>query len=270
MDFKEHVSVITGASSGIGEALAHDLAAQGAWLALAARDAEKLAGVAERCLILGHDSSCRVLSVPTDVTREDDCHKLIERTVAEYGRVDMLINNAGLSMRMRLEDVQDLSTLEYLTRVNYFGSMYCTYYALPFLKQSRGRIVANASVAGGTGIPTRTGYSASKHAMVGFFESLRIEVEEDGISVTIAYPDYVGSGFHTRSLGADGKPLGTNPLRLDKVMTSEECARLILQAAAARKRQVIMTNRSRLGRWLKLIAPGMVDRITRKAIISGK
>ena len=123
------------------------------------------------------------------------------------------------------------------------------------MERSRGRIVAIASVAARTGIPTRTGYAASKHAMVGFFESLRIEVEDDGISVTIAYPDFVASGMHTRSLGPDGKPLGHNPLQLDKIMTSEACARLTLEGAAARKRLVVMSNRSRFGQWLKLIAP---------------
>lgn len=148
--------------------------------------------------------------------------------------------------------------------------MYCTNYALPHLKKTRGRIVAIASVAARTGIPTRTGYSASKHAMVGFFESLRIEVEDDGVSVTIAFPDFVASGMHTRSLGADGQPLGHNPLQVDKIMTSEECARLTLEGAARRKRQVIMSNRSRFGQWLKLIAPGKVDEIAKRAIEKGR
>jgi len=266
MDFKDNVVILTGASTGIGEALAHELAKQGAWLVLAARNAQKLEVVAAECRARGG----RALVVATDVTDEDECRELIERAAAEYGRIDTLINNAGLSMWMKLEDVEDLSTLEYLMRVNYFGSMYCTYYALPWLKQSKGRIVAIASVAARTGVPTRTGYSASKHAMVGFFESLRIEVEDDGVSVTIAYPDFVASGMHTRSLGADGKPLGHNPLQLDKIMTSETCARLIVEGAAARKREIVMSNRARFGQWLKLIAPGRVDRIAKKAIEKGR
>lgn len=266
MDFKDNVVILTGASTGIGEAMAHELARQGAWLALAARNAAKLETVAEACRALGG----RALVVSTDVTDQEECRELVERTVAEYGRLDTLINNAGLSMWMKFEEVEDLSTLEYLTRVNYFGSMYCTYYALPHLKRTHGRIVAIASVAARTGIPTRTGYSASKHAMVGFFESLRIEVEDDGVSVTIAFPDFVASGMHTRSLGADGKPLGHNPLQVDKIMTSEECARLTLEGAARRKRQVIMSNRSRFGQWLKLIAPGKVDEIAKRAIEKGR
>lgn len=266
MDFKDNVVILTGASTGIGEAMAHELARQGAWLALAARNAAKLETVAEACRALGG----RTLVVSTDVTDQEECRELVERTVAEYGRLDTLINNAGLSMWMKFEEVEDLSTLEYLTRVNYFGSMYCTYYALPHLKKTRGRIVAIASVAARTGIPTRTGYSASKHAMVGFFESLRIEVEDDGVSVTIAFPDFVASGMHTRSLGADGQPLGHNPLQVDKIMTSEECARLTLEGAARRKRQVIMSNRSRFGQWLKLIAPGKVDEIAKRAIEKGR
>jgi short-subunit dehydrogenase len=266
MDFKDNVVILTGASTGIGEAMAHQLAEQGAWLALASRSTEKLEAVATACRLRGG----RVLIAPTDVTDEAECKALVERAVAEYGRVDTLINNAGLSMWMLFEEVEDLGSLEYIMRVNYFGSMYCTYYALPYLKRSRGRIVAVASVAARTGVPTRTGYAASKHAMVGFFESLRIEVEDDGVSVTIAFPDFVASGMHTRSLGADGKPLGHNPLQVDKVMNSIECARLILAGAAARKRQVIMSNRSRLGQWLKLVAPGRVDRIAKRAIEKGR
>ncbi len=266
MEFRDNVVILTGASTGIGEAMAQQLAAQGAWLALAARNTARLEAVAADCRARGG----RALVVPTDVTDQEECRELIDRTVAEYGRIDTLINNAGLSMWMKLEEVEDLSTLEYLMRVNYFGSLYCTYYALPHLKKTRGRIVAIASVAARTGVPTRTGYAASKHAMVGFFESLRIEVEDDGVSVTIAYPDFVASGMHTRSLGADGRPLGHNPLQLDKVMTSEECARLTLAGAAARRRQVVMSTRARLGQWLKLIAPGQVDRIAKRAIKKGR
>ena len=266
MDFKDNVVILTGASTGIGEAMAYQLAEQGAWLTLAARSAQKLEVVAAACRARGG----RVLVAPTDVTDEDECRELVEHTVAEFGRVDTLINNAGLSMWMKLEDVADLDSLEYIMRVNFFGSMYCTYYALPTLKRSRGRVVAVASVAARTGIPTRTGYAASKHALVGFMESLRIEIEDDGVSVTIAYPDFVGSGMHTRSLGADGKPLGHNPLQVDKIMTSDECARLILAGAAARKRQIVMSNRARFGQWLKLIAPGRVDRIAKKAIEKGR
>ena len=266
MDFKDNVVILTGASTGIGEAMAYELARQWACLALAARNAARLEEVAAACRARGG----RALVVATDVTDEEECRELVARTVAEYGRLDTLINNAGLSMWMKLEDVADLSTLEYLMRVNYFGSLYCTYYALPHLKRSRGRIVAIASVAARTGIPTRTGYAASKHARVGFFESLRIEVEDDGVSVTIAFPDFVASGMHTRSLGADGRPLGHNPLQVDKIMTSEACAQLIVDGAAARQRQIMMSTRSRFGQWLKLIAPGRVDRIAKKAIEKGR
>lgn len=266
MDFKESVVVVTGASMGIGEALARDLAGRGAWLSLAARDVAKLETVAEECRRRGG----RALVAPTDVADEAQCRALIEQTIAEYGRIDVLINNAGLSMWMKLEDVESLSSLEYIIRVNFFGSMYCTYYALPYLKQSKGRIVAISSVAGRTGVPTRTAYAASKHAMVGFFESLRIEVEDDGVSVTIAYPDFVASGMHTRSLGPDGKPLGRNPLQVDKIMSSETCARLIIEGTARRKREIIMSTRARYGRWLKLIAPTIPDRLAKKAIAEGR
>lgn len=262
MDFKDNVVIITGASLGIGEAIAYQLADQGAWLSLAARNREKLASVAETCRARGG----RALAVPTDVAEPEQCQALIDQTVAEYGRIDTLINNAGMSMWARLEDVRDPTMLEQIMRVNFFGSMYCTYYALPYLKATQGRIVVVSSIQGRTGVPTRTVYSASKHAQVGFFESLRIELEQAGVTVTIAFPDFVATGTQARSLGPDGQPLGTNPLHSTSAMPTEEAARDIIAAAAARKREIIMSRRARWGKWLKLIAPTIPDRLTRQAI----
>ena len=155
-------------------------------------------------------------------------------------------------------------------RVNYLGSVYCTYYALPFLKKTKGQIIGISSLAGKNGIPKRSGYAASKHAMVGFFDTLRIEVAEYGISVTMIYPDFVATETRKRALGADGKPIGKSPVREDEVMPAEKCAQLIIQAAAARKRELIMTWRGKVGLWVKLIAPGVVDRVAKKAIIEGR
>jgi short-subunit dehydrogenase len=154
--------------------------------------------------------------------------------------------------------------------VNYLGSAYLTAYAIPYLKQTRGRIVAVSSLAGKNGIPTRSGYAASKHAMVGFFDSLRIELAETGVSVTLIYPGFVTSEIRERAFGADGQPLMKSPVREAEVMTAEECARIIIKALARRKREEVMTARGKLGLWVKLIAPGMVDRMARKAIEEGK
>lgn len=262
MEFKNNVAIITGASLGMGEAMAYLLAEQGAWLSLAARNGERLDDVAAECRRRGG----RAVSVPTDVSIAAQCEALIEHTIAEYGRIDTLINNAGISMWSRLEDVEDPTMLEQIMRVNFFGSMYCAYYALPYLKATQGRIVVISSIQGRTGVPTRSMYSASKHAQIGFFESLRIELEDSGVTVTIALPDFVATGTQSRSLGPDGLPLGTNPLESSSLMSTGEAARDIITAAAARKREIIMSRRARLGKWLKLIAPTVPDKLARQAI----
>ena len=264
--FLENVVIITGASAGIGRELALLLAEQGAWLALADRNAEKLEEVASQCRQRG----CKAVVVPTDVAEQSQCKNLIERTVAEYSRIDTLINNAGITMWARFDDIRDLAMIEQIMKVNYFGSVYCTYYALPYLKKTQGRIVGICSLIGKTGVPTRSGYAASKHAMAGFFDTLRIELADYGVSVTMIYPGFVATKVRQRALGPDGKPLGKSSVREDKVMTVERCARLIAQAAAQRKREFVMTLRGRLGLWLKLIAPGLVDRFARKAIEGGR
>jgi NAD(P)-dependent dehydrogenase (short-subunit alcohol dehydrogenase family) len=264
--FKNQVVIITGASSGIGWEMAMQLADQGASLALAARQADKLEDLAGLCSDLGGQA----IAVPTDVSDPRQCQALIETTVRKYGRVDMLVNNAGITMWARFDEIKDLSIFEKLMRVNYLGSVYCTYYALPYLKQSQGRILAVSSLTGKGGVPTRTGYAATKHALAGFFDSLRIELKDTGVSVTVVYPGFVDTGVQARGFGADGKPLGRNPLQVDKVMTAVECARITLRAAAARKREEVMTLRGKLGQWIKLIAPALVDKIASKAIAEGK
>jgi short-subunit dehydrogenase len=263
---RENVMIVTGASSGIGRALALQLAQQGAWLALAARNVDQLETVAEDC----RRYSGRAIVVPTDVAEQAQCQNLVEQTVAEYGRMDTLVNNAGVSMWAKFDELKDLSVFERIMRVNYLGSVYLTAYALPYLKQTRGRIVAVSSLAGKNGLPTRSGYAASKHAMVGFFDSLRIELMETGVTVTLIYPGFVQSEIRERAYGADGKPLVKSPVREAEVMTPEECARLIINATARRKREEVMTLRGKLGLWVKLIAPGLVDRMARKAIEQGK
>ncbi|MCL4562319.1 MAG: SDR family oxidoreductase [Chloroflexi bacterium] len=264
--FEDSVVIVTGASLGIGREVALQLAGRGARLVLAARQVDKLEEAAQECRQRGGQA----LVVPTDVSLQADCRLLVERSVQEYGRIDMLVNNAGRTMWALIDEIQDPCIFEEIMRINYFGCMYCTYYALPHLKQTRGRIVGVSSVAGKSGVPTRTGYAASKHAMVGFLDSLRIELQGSGVSVTIAYPDFVATGMQSRGFGTDGQALGYNPVKVEKVMTTEECARRILSAAARRKREEIMTLRAKLGVWLKLIAPEMVDRIARKAIKQGR
>ena len=260
--FTDNVVVITGASEGIGRAVGLALASAGAKLVLAARDPGRLDEAAASLRDLGAD----VLAVPTDVTRDDDCRALVEATIERFGRLDTLVANAGRTMWARFEDIEDPSILEDLMAVNYFGAVYCTRHALPWLKKSRGRIVAVASLAGLTGLPARSGYCASKHAMVGFFDSLRIELAGSGVSVTVVAPDFVVSQIHRRAVDGKGQPLGESPMQEDRIMSAEECAALILKATERRQRLLVTSGRGRLGRWLKLIAPDAVDRIARKAI----
>jgi short-subunit dehydrogenase len=264
--FHENVVIVTGASSGIGREIALQLAEQGAWLVLAARDEPRLQEVAAECQQKGGVATV----VSTDVSSQEQCRNLINQTIAAYGRIDTLINNAGMTMWAKFEDIQDLSPMEKIMRVNYFGSVYCTYYALPHLKKTKGRIVGVSSLTGKTGVPTRSFYAASKHAMAGFFDSLRIELRNSGVSVTMIYPGFVASEVRERALGADGQPLGASPVKESEVMTVEECARQIVQATYQRKREVIMTTRGKLGQWLKLVAPGLVDKLAQRAIDKGK
>jgi NAD(P)-dependent dehydrogenase (short-subunit alcohol dehydrogenase family) len=268
--FRGLAVVLTGASGGIGRALARQLAAEGAWLALAARSAGELDEAAAECRALGAAAGARAVAVPTDVADEAQCRALVGRAVAEFGRLDALVNNAGISMWARFDALRDLEGLERIMRVNYFGAVYCTHHALPHLKRTRGRIVGVSSLAGRAGVPTRTGYAASKHAMAGFFDSLRIELADDGVSVTMVYPGFVATGVRRHAVGPDGRPLGESPVQESKVMTPEECARLTLRAAARRDRELVMTARGKVGQWLKLIAPGVTDRIARRAIERGR
>ncbi len=264
--FKDRVIIITGASSGIGRELAHQLASQGAWLTLAARTVDRLEAAQKECLELGG----KAVVIRTDVSDPRQCEACIHQTVDHFGRLDVLVNNAGITMWAEFKQVQDLKPFEQIMQINYMGGVYCTHYALPYLKQTHGLIVGISSLAGKTGVPTRSAYSASKHAMAGFFDSLRIELAPSRVAVTMIYPGFVRSEVRQRALGPDGKPLGTSPVREGEVMSVETCARLIIGAMTRRQREMVMTLRGQLGLWLKLIVPGLVDRIAGNAIRSGK
>ena len=263
---KDSVVVITGASKGIGAELARQLAAKGARLVLAARSEKELDAVAAECHALG----ATAVTVKADVAVERDCQALVAGAIVAFGRIDALVNNAGASMWARFEDIRDMSILEHLMQVNYMGAVYCTHYALPHLRESRGLIVGISSLAGRTGVPTRTGYSAAKHAMTGFFDSLRIELDSSGVAVTMIYPGFVATGIRENAAGADGKPTMVSPVREGEVMSVADCARRILRAMERREREVVMTARGKIGLWLKLIAPGLIDRIAKRAIERGR
>ncbi len=265
-DFRDNVVVITGGSAGIGLEVARQLAAQGASLVLAAREPAALEAAVESCRSLGANA----VGVPTDVGDSEQCRRLIETAMEKFGRIDTLINNAGISMHARFDELSDIHAVDRITRTNYLGSVYCTWYALPHLKATRGRIVGVSSLTGKNGVPTRTLYAGTKHAMAGFFDSLRIELKNQGVSVTMIYPGFVATDIAARALGPDGLPLGIRPVNKGKVMQVDECARQVIAAAASRDREVVMTKRAKLGMLLKALAPERVDEMAERAIERGR
>lgn len=254
--FQNQVAVITGASSGIGRAIALQLAAQGAKVVLAARRADRLEETASLCRQAGGEA----LAVPTDVTDEAQCKGLIEKTIERFGRLDLLVNNAGLAVIALLEDFPDLRLFKHTMEVNFYGAVHCTYNALPHLIQSKGRIVAISSLGGKAALPYNTPYIASKFAMHGFFDSLRIEMARHGVSVTTICPSWVVTGFHEAQMDKDGVPKGARGRAVysKRTMTAEQCAAITLKAAAKRRREVLM-GPGYLAVWLNVLAPGLVD-----------
>jgi NAD(P)-dependent dehydrogenase (short-subunit alcohol dehydrogenase family) len=208
--------------------------------------------------------------VPTDVSEEAACRAFVEKAVERFSGVDVLVNNAGMGMLARFEDVTDLSLYERLMRVNYLGSVYPTFYALPHLKRSRGQIVVVSSLVGLTGVPMRTAYAATKHAQIGFFDSLRVELRDTGVSVTVIAPYFVQSEIRKRSPGPDGRTVAASPVKEGEIMSAEECARLMVRAMERRQRMLVMSFKGKLGRWVKLMAPALVDRMAVAAVRKGK
>lgn len=258
--FQDNVVIITGASHGIGKEIALQLAEQGACLVLGARSMEKLNNNVQQCQRRG----AKAIAVPTDVSIKQQCQNLIEQSVKKYGRIDMLINNAGFGIESRFEDMPNLDLFEKVMQVNFFGGVYCTHYALPYLKKSKGRLLAVSSLRGKFLSARADGYGASKHAMVGFYGSLRNELFDSGVSVTIIYPGWVCTGITSQVLKLDGHQTGQISPHEERAMSVETCARMIIRAAEKRKRKLIMTFQGMYGEWLQLIAPRFVDRVTRK------
>lgn len=260
---KDKVVIITGASSGIGAALAHELGKRGAKLVLAARNKSKLQDIAAQYP--------ETLVVSTDVTDETACKNLMDKTVEQFGRIDVLVNNAGISMSVRFDEIDNTDLFRKIMDVNYFGAVYCTYYALPHIKKSKGLLVAVSSMTGKLGVPTRTGYAASKHAMQGFFDSLRVELMDTGVDVLVVSPGFVQSEVRARSLVGNAESRGESYIDESNVMTAAECARQMAGAMAARKRDVIIADsiRSKLAPLLKILFPKMIDRVSLKAVTEG-
>lgn len=253
--FKDKVVIVTGASSGIGLATARLLAGYQAKVVLAARSEDKLNDI---CRELSQFT--RVISIKTDVSVEDDCRNLIEQTVSEFGRIDILINNAGISMRAMFRDL-DLDVIRRLMDVNFWGTVYCTKYALPYLLQAKGSVVGVISTAGYKGLPGRTGYSASKFAINGFLDTLRSEHLYDGLHVMIYAPGFTESNIRKTALMADGSQQGETPREEGKMMTSERVAHIMLRHLRRHSRRATLTFTGKLLLVLTRLFPILTDHL---------
>ena len=263
MDFRGRSVLITGASEGIGRALALELARKGARLSLVARNAGRIEEAAEEARKLGGQA----LAIAADVTDPAAAARMVAATIEAFGGLDVLVLNAGGSMWAPFEAMPDPeAAARQLMELNFFACLRIAQEALPHLRASKGLLVPVASVAGYAGIPTRTLYAASKHALVGFFESLRVELLGSGVDVTMVAPDFVVTELHARAMGADGQAIGHGKLDPRKVMTAEACARLMVRAMEKRQRLLVTSARGHFGRWLQLLAPGLVDRIAARAV----
>ncbi|TDN97109.1 SDR family oxidoreductase [Sunxiuqinia elliptica] len=253
---KDKIVVITGASSGIGKALAYEFASRGASLVLAARRMDRLQQIEQEL------PGTEILSVQADVSKQEDCENLMKQAVDRFGQIDVLINNAGISMRALFADL-DVSVMKRLMDVNFWGTVYCTKSALPHLLKTKGSVVGVISIAGYVGLPARTGYSASKYAIRGFLDALRIENLKTGLHVLVAAPGFTASEVREVALTQDGSAQGQTPRDESKMMTAEECAKHIANAVKKRKRELILTFvEGKLTVFLGKFLPRLLDKLT--------
>ncbi len=252
----DRVVVITGASSGIGEALAKEYAARGDKLSLGARRIEKLEKLRTEFPV--ND----ILVTKTDVSVEKECQNLIERTIERFGRIDVLINNAGISMRALFKDL-NLKVMHQIMDVNFYGTVYCTKYALPWLLETKGSLVGVISIAGHVGLPGRSAYSASKFAIRGFLDTVRTENLYKGLHVLVAAPGFTATDVRKVALSANGNQQGETPRDESKMMSAKTCAHLIIKATDKRKRTLVLTFvEGKLTVFLNKLFPALVDRLT--------
>lgn len=254
--FRDKVMIITGASSGIGLACARLFASRGALLVLASRNIGKLNQIAEEVT----DDPSRILCVKTDVSVEEDCRNMIDAAVRKFGRIDVLVNNAGISMRAPFADV-DLKVIKRLMDVNFWGTVYCTKYALPWLVASKGSVVGVISTAGYAGLPGRTGYATSKFAIRGFLETLRMEHQDDGLHVMVFAPGYTMSNVRNAALLADGREQGYSPKEEEKLMSAEAVAEKMAKGLRKRRREMILTALGFWDVWFYKRIPRIMDKI---------
>ena len=253
---KNKLVIVTGASSGIGKACAIKFAQKGANLVLAARSEEKLIEISKE---IGK-YNVEVLIVPTDVSKEADCENLIKKTLDKFNKIDVLVNNAGISMRAAFVNL-DTDVLRKVMDVNFWGTVYCTRFAIKSILENKGSVVGVSSIAGYKGLPGRTGYSSSKFAMHGFLEALRIENIKKGLHVRSACPGFTASNSRNKALAADGTSQGETPREEQKMMQPEEVADSIVEAVMKRKDRLTLTVNGKLTVLLNKFFPKLVDRL---------
>jgi short-subunit dehydrogenase len=257
MNLNNKVIIITGASSGIGKALAYEMAGRGANLVLGARQYVTLCEITQD---LEKQFNIKALAVQCDVSIEEDCAFLIKQTILTFGKIDVLINNAGISMRALFKDL-DLQVLKKLMDVNFWGTVYCTKYAMPEILKTKGSIVGVSSIAGYKGLPGRTGYSASKFAMNGFLDALRVENLKTGVHVMTACPGFTASNIRNTALNKVAQQQGESSLDEEKMMTADEVAKIIADGIQSRARTLIMTGQGKLTVTLSKLLPALLDKL---------
>ena len=266
MTLKNKIAIITGASSGIGKSLAAEFAKRGANLVLASRQFVTLCEIAQD---LEKQYGIKAIAVQCDVTSQEDCELLTKQTLATFGKIDVLVNNAGISMRALFKDA-DVEVLKQVMDINFWGTVYCTKNAYPEILKNKGTIVGVSSIAGYKGLPGRTGYSASKFAMNGFLDALRIENLHTGVHILTACPGFTATNIRNTALDKNGKSQGESTMHEEKMMTSDEVAAIIADGVENHSRTLIMTGQGKLTVFLNKFLPGLVDKLVYNTIAKEK
>ena len=255
--YTDKIVVVTGGSDGIGKALTEMLLKKGAKVATCGRNHQKLDK------LVNENPGKTLFTMIADVSKEEDCKKFIDATIEKFGGIDILINNAGISMRALFKDT-DLATLKNVMDINFWGTVYCTKFAMNSIIERKGSIVGVSSIAGYRGLPGRSGYSASKYAVNGWLEALRTELLETGVNVMWVCPGFTTSNIRNAALNKDAKPQGESPMDEGKMMSAEECARHILNAIEKRKRTLVLTFNGKETVFLNKFFPNLADKFVRK------
>ncbi|WP_346238677.1 SDR family oxidoreductase [Niabella insulamsoli] len=261
--FKDKVAIVTGGTDGIGKALVTALLSDGAKVATCGRSYDKLYE------LQAQHPSLPLHTLVADVSHPGECKRFVESTVNTFGQIDLLINNAGISMRSLFKDLE-VEVIEKIMNINFMGAVYCTKFALPELIKSKGTVVGISSIAGYRGLPGRTGYSASKFALQGFLESLKTELMDDGVHVMWVSPGFTASRIRDHALNNKGEVQKENPMDEDKMMSAETCAQHLLRAIMKKKRTLVLTHTGKETVFLNRFFPGLADKLVHRFYFKNK